>query len=104
MRRLILPVVVLLIAGYFIVFGGEYDLFDVRRLKRERAAEAAQLRLLRDSLALMRARVDSLENDPATLERLAREKYGMVKPGERLYRFAPPPADTASDTTRTPAE
>ena len=88
----------LLIAGYFAVFGGEYDFFDLRRLERQREEDAARIRMLRDSLALLRARVDSLENDPATLERLAREQYGLIKPGERLYRFAPGDTAAARDT------
>ena len=35
----------------------------------------------------LRARADSLENDPAAVERLAREQYGMIREGEVLYRF-----------------
>ena len=31
---------------------------------------------------------DSLENDPTTIERVAREGYGMIREGETLYRFA----------------
>lgn len=42
----------------------------------------------------LRARVDSLENDSATIERIAREKWGMIRPGERLYRFEEAGADT----------
>jgi cell division protein FtsB len=28
-----------------------------------------------------------LENDPQAIETIAREKYGMKKPGEQVYRF-----------------
>jgi cell division protein FtsB len=38
-------------------------------------------------VARLRARVDSLEHDSATIERIAREKWGMIRPGERVYRF-----------------
>jgi cell division protein FtsB len=40
-----------------------------------------------DSLTAYKAAVES---DPATQERIAREEFGMVKPGEVLYRFAEP--------------
>ena len=40
-----------------------------------------------DQVAALRARADSIQNDSATLERIAREKYGLIKEGERLYRF-----------------
>ena len=35
----------------------------------------------------LRAREDSLMNDSATIERLARERYGLIRDGEKLYRF-----------------
>jgi len=35
----------------------------------------------------LRAWADSLENDPATIERVAREDFGMIRDGETLYRF-----------------
>jgi len=38
----------------------------------------------------LRASIDTLRNDPATLERLAREKLGYAKPGEIVVRFEPP--------------
>lgn len=101
MRRLIFPAIVLALAAYFAVFGGEYDLFDARRLERQRRADAERISTLRDSLTLLRARVDSLQNDPATLERVAREQYGLIKPGERLYRFAPGDS-TPRDSTTVP--
>ena len=89
LRRLILPVLVGL-AGYYAIFGGEYSVFELRQARRDRdqaQAELARLRFVNDSL---QAWVDSLENDSATLERFARERFGMIKPGEELYRFAEP--------------
>jgi cell division protein FtsB len=47
-----------------------------------------------------------LQVDSATLERVARERFGMIRAGEILYRFAPsadsvaPPADTAAGVSR----
>ena len=77
-------------AAYFAVFGGTFDVFDVRRLERELAREAVALDSVRRDVARLEARADSLETDDATLERVAREQYGMIRPGERLYRFAEP--------------
>jgi cell division protein FtsB len=70
----------------------------VRRLQKQRDAEQQQLQQARIDVAKLRAHADSIEKDSATLERVAREKYGLVKPGERLYRFTdkhPSPADSA---------
>jgi cell division protein FtsB len=97
--RLILTALVGL-ALYYAIFGGEYSVFEVRRAREGRIdarEELARLRLENDSL---RAWVDSLENDSATLERIARERFGMIRPGEVLYRFAEPdsvPPDTTNE-------
>ena len=37
--------------------------------------------------------IDRLRNDPAYLERIAREERGMVRPGETILKF--PPKDKA---------
>ncbi|HEX6937977.1 MAG TPA: septum formation initiator family protein [Longimicrobiales bacterium] len=92
--RDILPLAAVLAAAYFALFGGEYGLFEVRRLERQREAEAAELERLRADVERLRARADSLADDPAALERIARERYGMIRDGERLYRFVKA-ADTA---------
>ncbi len=95
-KRLILPALIGL-AVYFAVFGGEYSLFEVRQARAEREEEAerlAELRRVNDSL---RAWEDSIESDSATIERLARERYGMIRDGEVLYRIAQP-ADSMQDS------
>ena len=38
----------------------------------------------------LRASIDSLQNDPKAVERLAREKLGWAKPNEMIIRFEPP--------------
>jgi cell division protein FtsB len=37
-----------------------------------------------------RGSLDSLQNDPRTLERLAREKLGLARSNETVIRFEPP--------------
>jgi cell division protein FtsB len=89
-RRLLLPALFLGGAVYFAFFGGEYSAFELRALERQHVEELDRLATLRDSVAGLRARADSAEQDPATLERLARERFGMIRDGERLYRFVEP--------------
>jgi cell division protein FtsB len=74
-------------AAYYAFFGGEYSLMEARKLERERVREAQRLQETQREVAALRARSDSLQHDSATLERIAREKYGLIKEGERLYRF-----------------
>jgi cell division protein FtsB len=96
LRRLLLPALFLL-AAYYAVFGGEYSYLELRRARAEAELQAAELADLRRQVDSLRAWADSLETDPATLERIARERYGMILDGERLYRFVGP--DPGRDST-----
>ncbi|MEE9208693.1 MAG: septum formation initiator family protein [Gemmatimonadota bacterium] len=93
MRRLVFRgalAAVWLAAGYYLLFGGVYSVLDMRGLEREQAGSlerADSLIRLTDSLVL---RGDSLESDPASIERIARERHGLVRDGEELYRFRKP--------------
>ena len=97
-RRFLLPAL-LGLAVYYAIFGGEYSLLELRRAKGQIATQERELAALQGTLDSLRAWVDSLQNDSATLERLAREKFGMIRDGEILYRLAQPEG-TASDTIR----
>ena len=80
-------VAVLLVVGalYFAAQGGEYSTLQWLELRKRERRETALVRVLErevDSLARYRKRVES---DPAMQERLARELYGMLRPGEIEY-------------------
>ena len=98
--RVLLGFVLLAGAAYFAVFGGDYDAFDLRRVRQERALEEQRAREVSAEVEELRARRDSLANDSATIERIAREQYGLIRDGERLYRFADTAADSLSGRTR----
>lgn len=89
LKRLVFPALIGL-ALYYAVFGGEHTFFDLRGAAADIESESAELSRLQEEIDSLRARVDSLEEDSATLERIARERYGMIREGEILYRFAEP--------------
>jgi len=71
------------------LFFGEMGMLRWR--KAQRAAD-----LIREETARLNAENDhlrgesaSLRNDPFYIERLARERLGMVREGERVYEFYP---------------
>lgn len=88
LKRSIVPGL-LLVAVYFALFGGEYSLFELRAARAAAVDERAALGALEHEIDSLRAWADSLERDPATLERVARERFGMIRDGETLYRFVP---------------
>ena len=89
LKRAVLPAL-LALAVYYAVFGGEYSIFEIRKARIDVAEARLELADLRERVDSLRARADSLENDRATLERIARERFGMIREGETLYRFAAP--------------
>jgi cell division protein FtsB len=88
-KRVLIGLVVLGMAG-FGAEGGEYGTLDLLRLR-------GQVRREREAIVRLRAELDSLSRvekalttDSATQERVAREAYGMIRPGEILYQVVPP--------------
>lgn len=62
--------------------------------REQLAAEEARLAVLQRENHRLAARVEELQTD-AEVERLAREQYNLVKPGEEAYAILPGPADAA---------
>jgi cell division protein FtsB len=88
LKRPLVILIVLAMVG-FAVEGGEYGTLDLLKLK-------GQVRGERDAIVRLRAEVDSLtrveqamKSDPAAQERVAREVFGMIRPGEILYQVVP---------------
>jgi cell division protein FtsB len=83
-RRWILAVVVGA-ALWFALMGGEYSLPEWRKLRRDERRERARIAELEreiDSLARLARQVAT---DLETQERIARERHGMLKPGEHAF-------------------
>ena len=88
----------LLLAFYYAVFGGEHNLFELFRARSSAVQERSRLTDLEQRVDSLAAWADSVRDDPATLERIARERFGMIREGETLYRFADPTDSVPSDT------
>ncbi len=102
MRRLILPVLIGL-SAYFALFGGQYSVFEVRRVRADNLALEQRLTELESANDSLRTWAEALDTDSATIERLAREQYGMIRGGEVLYRIAPPvDVDSVVDSVQDP--
>jgi cell division protein FtsB len=90
----------LALALYFALQGGEYgtlDLLQLRRAERAEKANVARLQRLVDSLTKA---ATAIERDPRTQERVARERFGMIKKGEFLYRLVPTGRDVSGERER----
>jgi cell division protein FtsB len=90
LKKTILPAI-LLLAVYYAVFSGEYSWFALRDVRIELEKVEDELVRKRQQIDSLLALADSVESDPSMLERIARERFGMIRDGETLYRFAEPP-------------
>jgi cell division protein FtsB len=77
-------------AIYFAFQGGEYTTWDLFRQKNREEMLAQAIDSLQRDVDSLKALKRSIETDPATQERIARENFGMVRENELLIRFLDP--------------
>ena len=83
---------VLVAATLFAVQGGEYGTSDLFRQRARRAALQARVDSLQREVDSLRRYRAAIADDPKVQERIAREEFGMIRPGELLYRLDGPAA------------
>jgi cell division protein FtsB len=66
---------------------GDTGLFSIVRMHGMRDDLEAEMRALELEKAETEELRGNLENDPATIEKIAREEYGMIRDGEICYRI-----------------
>jgi cell division protein FtsB len=80
-----------------------YAVFPVRTYLDQRAATRRaheRIEVISEQNDRLEERVEALGSDEV-VERIAREDYGMVKPGEESYGILPPPDPSLTTTTTT---
>ncbi|MCH7611940.1 MAG: septum formation initiator family protein [Candidatus Marinimicrobia bacterium] len=82
---LILGAIVLLI----IFFWGDHGVYQLYRLRQEKADIQKLIVELRKEKQNLEAEKTRLETDFEYIERLARERYRMAKKGEKVYKVIP---------------
>ena len=86
-KQFIRGIIFLLCVTLLIIFiFGDHGLLQLYKLERERAKVQAQIAQLRKERERVMVEKNRLENDIQYLEKLARERYRMVKPGEKVFR------------------
>ena len=89
-KRFIRGILFLIATTLFIVFiFGDHGLLQLFKLKRERAEIQNHILKLRQDKEILITEKNRLENDLGYIEKLAREKYRMAKPGEQVFKVIP---------------
>lgn len=70
---------------------GKKGVLDLRRARRNLTAFETRVRVLEAEKIRLEAEIDRLEKDPRAIEKPAREKLGLVEPGEKVVVIPAPP-------------
>jgi len=98
LRRLAWAAGVLFVV-YYAVEGGEYGASDLLGQRDDVAELEAELALLRDTVAVLDTTLARVSTDDFTLERIAREEYGLVRGEKELLYWVDDPAARDSSVT-----
>ena len=86
-----LGLVLLVLAGIlYRLVGGDEGLLEIRRQSQALSVLQAHVDQLEAENDSLRQILTMLEHDKDYIEKVAREEYGMVKPGEKVYRLQGP--------------
>ena len=89
-KQFIQGLVLLICLSLIIVFiFGDHGLLKLYKIKNQRKTIQAHITQLRDEREKTKKKKNKIENDINYIEKMAREKYKMVKPGEKIFKVVP---------------
>jgi cell division protein FtsB len=86
--RALLVAVVVLITLIFVA--GDVGLWKLWTAQKQTKTLQAKIAGLEKENALLGSEIELLRGDSFTIEKVAREKYGYLKPGDKVYRILTP--------------
>ncbi len=88
-NRLLKIIIVLIIgAVLWLLFAPGTGVYSLIKLRSRTAALERQTETLIKSNEELKTEIERLKNDDAYLEKVAREKYGLLKKNERVFDFS----------------
>ncbi|WP_417917066.1 FtsB family cell division protein [Candidatus Electronema sp. JC] len=88
MARLLLAALVL--ALLFLAFAPGRSLRSLRQVNKQAEAAAEENKILLRETVQLNEEIRLLQHDERHLEKIAREKYGMLRKNEEVYYVSPP--------------
>ncbi len=92
-----LLVIGIVAAGLFLFLSGEDGYVRVHAKKQELAQLRQRIEILEAQNDSLRYQLWQLDNDIDYIEKVAREEFGMARPGEHVYRI-----DRSDDAVKEP--
>ena len=101
-RWLSLPFIIFIAFIVMLLFYGENNYMLINQQKKEIDKMNAQIKVMEDSAKFYERKTQELNTDKETLEKIAREQYGMKRTNEEVFDFSSPPY-TSNETQHQPA-
>lgn len=80
----------LMLAGVIYAFVlGDGGAIRIAMLRHERTTRDRNITELQRNAALLENEIALLDSDPFYVEKTGRERYGYIRPGERVYKIVP---------------
>ena len=77
---------IVLLIGLTIIIWNEFGLLKLIQLKKQKYAQQNEIQLLLNQQIKLNTEISNLTNNIEYIEKIAREKFMMVKPGEKIFR------------------
>jgi len=77
----------------YIFLLGNHGLIKYYQLQQRKQQLISQINQLKEEQQQLQKQIDMLQNNYRYIEKIAREKYQMGKPGEKIYFMIPPAED-----------
>jgi cell division protein FtsB len=84
----------------YLFFAGDSGYLQIRERARQIGELRGEIEIMGAENTQLEAEVEKLKNDLAIIERIARERYGMVKENETVYMVYPGARDPAAVTRK----
>ena len=84
-RKLIFPII--LISSFVLFFFNDMGVSKWYQLRKEKKEIQNDINLMINKENLLSQEIYRLENDEEYIKNIAREKFQMVKPGEKVFRI-----------------
>ena len=86
-KQLYKGIILLVFFSFAIIFVfGDHGVLKLYKIKNERKMIQKKIAELRDEKEILKNEKNRIENDLDYIEKIAREKYKMVKPGEKIFK------------------
>ncbi|MFH1050826.1 MAG: septum formation initiator family protein [bacterium] len=83
-RKALITGIVIVVAATFFLFS-PYGIIKSIKLANQRADSYNELLQMKKTNDSLREKIIEIRTDTVEIERIAREKYGMIKRGEKVY-------------------